>query len=175
MNNRRQIIWNYGLMMGLSLVLLYGVLYALGEYNLGDQSSSNWGQMLVNFGMAVVFPLLAMLKLKSIQNGYIKLGAAFSSGWQVILIASIIGSLWILVYAMILDPSYQDKIIEAAYDEWAKQGLGDDQMEQAESFTRMFTSPFMMAGMGIVSSALIGALISLVLGLIVQKQDPSEI
>jgi len=58
-------------MMGLSLVLLYGVLYALGEYNLGDQSSSNWGQMLVNFGMAVVFPLLAMLKLKSIQNGYI--------------------------------------------------------------------------------------------------------
>jgi len=175
MDSRKQIVYQYGLGMGLGMVVVYGVLYALGYYNLGDQSSSNWPLMTFNITLSIVVPLLAMLKVRSLDGGFIKLGRAFSTGWSVILVATIVGALWIFLYCYVLEPGYQEEIIRGAYDQWQAQGMSDEQMEQAETFTRWMTSAVGMSVITIISSAIMGALISLVLGLIVQKRNPNEI
>lgn len=175
MTNRKQVVTNFGLMMGLTGLLFSVALYATGNYNLGGGSMENVYVSIINLIVVITFPVLAINKVKSLENGFISFGRAFGTSFQVILISAIITAVWILVYTMVLETNYQDAMIEANYEQWNAQGLSESDMDNAVEMTKRFSTPVFMAVFTILTSAFFGALVSLIVAAILQKKDPNAI
>lgn len=175
MTNRKQVVTNFGLMMGLTGLLFSVALYATGNYNLGGGSMENVYVSIINLIIVILFPVLAINKVKSIENGFINFGRAFGTSFQVILISAIITALWILIYTLVLETNYQDGIIEANYEQWNAQGLSESDMDNAVEMTKRFSTPVFMAVFTILTSAFFGAIVSLIVAAILQKKDPNAI
>lgn len=175
MQNNRQAIINFGLIQGLVSVTLAVVLYATGNYNMSGQGDANILYSVLNLAVSVVFPLLAILKVREIGGGFISFGKAFSTGFQVILIAAILGAVWLLVYTTTLEPNYQEVILQNNYEQMSEQGMSSEQIDQAIEMTKRFTTPTFMAVFAVLTSAFFGAIIALILGGILQRKDPNSI
>ena len=174
MQNNRQAIINFGLIQGLVSITLAVVLYATGNYNMGG-GDANVLYSILNLAISVTFPLLAILKVKELEGGFISFGKAFSTGFQVILIAAILGAVWLLVYTTTLEPNYQEAILQNNYEQMSEQGMTSEQMDQAIEMTKKFATPVFMAVFAVLTSAFFGAIIALILGGILQKKDPNSI
>lgn len=174
MQNRRQIVLNYGLIQGLVGVGLAIILYFTGNYNVGAQDT-NWLYGTLNLVIVVVFPLLAILKAREIGQGFIKFGAAFSMGFQVILISAILNALWLMVYTSFLDPNYQEIILQQNYEQMSEQGMSTEQMDTAMEMTKRFTTPLFMSLFSILTQAFFGAIVNLILAGVLQRKDPNQI
>jgi hypothetical protein len=177
MTKARKNSLNYGLIMGLVTVTLNVVLYVTGNYNLGSGEEANLWLSIFNIAVTVTFPLLAILKQKTDQGGFISFWEAFRSGFTVILVAAILVGAWLLVYTMALNPDYKEQLIEQTIAQMQASGqdLTEEQMDQGIAMTERFSTPWMMAGFTIVSSAFFGAIISAILGGILQKRSPESI
>lgn len=174
MQNNRQAIINFGLIQGLVGITLAVVLYATGNYNMGGEDA-NLLYSILNLAVTVTFPLLAILKVKELEGGFISFGKAFSTGFQVILIAGILGAVWLLVYTTNLEPNYQEAILQRNYEQMSEQGMTSEQIDQGIEMTKKFTTPVFMAVVAVLTSAFFGAIIALILGGILQKKDPNSI
>jgi len=161
--------------MGLIGVAMSGILYATGNYNLSSGGSTNVVQGIFNLAITVVLPILAINKVKSIENGFINFGRAFGTAFQVILISSIFIAIWIYVYGTFLEPNYQEAILQSNYEQWSEANMSEEDMDTAVEWTKKMTTPLFMGLFTILTSGFFGAIVSLILAAILQKKDPSTI
>jgi len=110
-------------------------------------------------------------------GGYISFGNAFLSGFIIVLVASIVSSIYSYIFLTFIDPSYLERIIQQSLEQteakMIEKGISEEQMEPALAMTRKFMSPIMMSVMGILSSAFFGAILSLITAAFVKKEDKS--
>lgn len=175
MTNKKQVVTNFGLMMGLTSLLFAVALYATGNYNLGGGSMENLYVSIINLVIVILFPVLAINKVKTLENGFIPFGRAFGTSFQVILISAIITAAWILIYTLVLETNYQEGMIEQNYEQWNASGMSESDMDQAVEMTKKFSTPLFMGVFTILTSAFFGAIVSLILAAILQKKDPNAI
>ena len=175
MKNQRQVVINFGLMQGLLSVALAVVLYATGNYNISGQSDANILYSILNLIVSVIFPLLAIMKVREIGEGFISFGKAFGVSFQVILISAILGAIWLLIYTTTLEPNFQEAILQQNYEQFADQGMSTDQIDNALEMTKRFTTPTFMSLFAVLTSAFFGAIISLILAGVLQRKDPNQI
>lgn len=176
MKEQRQILINYGLIMGLVMVAMNAVLYATGNYNLAQSDANVW-LSIFNITVSVLFPVMGILKIKTLNGGFISFGQAFKSAFTVILFSAIIGAAWLLVYTIALEPNYQEAMIQNTYEQLEKSGqeMSEADMDNAIAMTKKFSTPWFMAGFAILTSAFFGALISLLVAAVLQKKSPEQL
>lgn len=169
-NNR--IAYNYGLYYALTAIALVVIQYSLGDFkeSMGNRSFTLWTAL--GLVMMVGFPLAAMLKRRQEQGQQLSFGQGFKTGFVVVVIGSLATALWMLLYTLVLEPGYQEAIIDNTYQQMQKQGLGEEQIEASIQMTKRFTSPVFMAVFTILSAAFMGAIISLILAAFTRKQPP---
>ena len=69
---------------------------------------------LINIAISVVFIVMAVEQYKKANEGFLSIGEAIKVGVLVAVIAGVIGAIYQVIYATIIDPDYYDKVVEVA-------------------------------------------------------------
>lgn len=167
--NLRNTAFSYGAIYGLISVTFVVIQYVSGDFEVGQQRSFGfWG--ILSLLAAVIMPLLAMLQVRKDQGGQLSYGQGFKTGFTVFIIGSLFSAVWMLVYTYVLEPGYQETMLNESYAQMREQGMDEDTIEQSLDLTRKFTSPLIMSLWTILGSALLGAVVSLILALFTRRE-----
>lgn len=98
-------------------------------------------------------------------------GQLFSFGFKATAVATIIVLAFQVIFFLVF-PEYRDKMEEISREQMYKQGMNDQQVDQAIQFTKRFFWPFLIAGT-LVSNLFIGAIGSLI-GAGITKKNPQS-
>ncbi|TRX65985.1 DUF4199 domain-containing protein [Carboxylicivirga sp. M1479] len=164
---------NYGLFLGLALVVYSLIIYLAGLT--GNQAAS-WLSYIIFIGIMSY----AMINYRDKVNGGV---LRYSQGLGLGILTAVVGGVISTVFTFILmkyiDPALIDQIVNKALEDAMAKGTPEEQMEMVEKMVRMFTSPTALLLMGVFGSALMGTIISLILAAIFKKEpamfDRSEI
>lgn len=96
-------------------------------------------------------------------------GQLFSFGFKATAVTTIIVLAFQVLFFLVF-PEYRDKMEEISREAMYKQGLSDQQVDQAIEFTKRFFWPFLIAGT-LVSNLIVGAIGSLI-GAGITKKNP---
>jgi hypothetical protein len=162
----------FGLYMGLASIGLSVVLYVLGMYDLSGQGDNKWIINLLNFALTIVFIILAYRAFKAGGDGFMTFGEGFRLSFTTIIISVLVGLVWLAVYMLVLEPNYQEYIIDAQVAQLEKSGLEDDAIDMAIGWTEKMTSPLFMSLWTIVTSAVFAVIVSLLMSAFFQKKRP---
>ena len=158
---------NYGLLLGLALILFSLILYIFDVYD-----PPTWVTVL---NYAVVFAGIVYGTIKHRDDdlgGEISYGKALGTGVLITLFASIISSFFILILSTVIDPSYMENIYRVMEEAMYEQGLTMDQIDDAMVMMQKFQNPVVMFIMGVVGFTFFGTLFSLITSIFIKKEKP---
>lgn len=145
-----QVAKKWGLIYGL-IVLIINLAPIILEVQI------SWIQ-LVNIALAFGMYIMANKEFKSLNGGYMTFGEGFKINMIMALIAGSIRSVISYVYVKFIDPGVSERIQEALVDAWREQGMGEQEIAQAQRFTGGLSNPEVGLVLGIIV-VLVGALI----------------
>ncbi len=168
----RPTILKYGLTGGLIFSLIYLIFTISGLANTGSPMSGILNSV-VSIGIMIVLIVMAIKQHRDqLQNGFITLGQCVLIGAGLMALAGIISGLVSLVYTNFVDPEYMERLMATMEEAWEAQGLTEDQIEQARGWTAMMKSPYLLFATAIGCYAIGGAILSLIIGLIMKRDQP---
>ena len=157
----------YGLYVGILLTLYSVVMYVLGQ-------SQNKSLVFVPFILYAVCIVLAQFYYRNNElNGTITYGQAVGIGVAVMFFSGIIAALYSLIIFKI-DPSLLDQIKIAQEEAYLQNGMSEEMIEKTMEMSAKMMTPGWMAIMGLLSSVLIGTIISLVSAIFIKKQSNED-
>ena len=175
MEPKARTLFNNSLIYGL-LTAAISIVFSVITYLLDLQMNNP--VMYFSFVILLAGIIYGTMQYKNVSlGGYISFGKAFLSGFLIVLIASVISSIYSYIFLTFIDHAYLERIIQQSMDkaeaDMVKKGLSGDQIEPALAIARKFMSPIAMSAMAILSSAFFGAILSLITAAFVKKEDKS--
>lgn len=162
----KQIMLNYGIMLGAVSILLNVIIYAMGM-----TYAPHWSIGLLGIAIMIGFIVMGIKKFKEFNGGFLSLGEALKTGVGIALIGGVVGVLYTLIFTNFIEPDYFAKILEVQEQQLIDYGLTDEQIETQLSMTEKMSGPTMAAGMNLIGSAFLGFIISLIGGLVMKHSD----
>lgn len=158
---------NYGLILGLISVVFGLMLYTMDAHYTQDTTTT-----IISVLIMVGIIAWGIFNFRKANGGYLSLSQALKLGAGIALIAGIIGVLYAIVLANVIDPEFVTKVadIQKASDQAAGQ-LSTEQIQQRYDGTVKFFwmgYPFIL-----IINIIIGLLIGLITGLILKKEKPA--
>ena len=153
----------------------YGLIFAL--INIVDVLVVNMFNLEKTLGflawiIAIAMTVMAMLYYRSNNNGLMTYGQGLSTGMAATGVASVIGSIFFLIYIRFIDTGYIKKQIDMSRIEMEKNpNLSDEQVNAALEMSSKLMTPEIMFIFGLIGSLLIGLIISLIVAAILKKED----
>jgi len=165
-------ILRYGLTGGLITSLIF-LIATIGGLANPSNTSSNVLIGLLSFAVLVTMVVIATRKQRDeFQGGFISLGQCILIGVGVVLLSALISSVISLIYTRIVDPGYMDRMMSGMEEAWEAQGLNEEQIEQAKTWTNFMKNPFLSIASNLLCFGLGGLILSLITGLIMKKDRP---
>jgi len=155
---------NYGLILGLAIMIYTLILHFLGA---GQNQVAGWVNMIF---MVVAIQVGTKSLRDNIQEGYISYGRAVGSGMLIILFASVIQAFFIYLFYTYVSPEGLQNIFTAMEESMMQQGSSDDEIEMTVKLFKSVTTPASMAIATIFSSAFWGLVISLITSAFLKKE-----
>ena len=175
----RKFAMNYGAVLGLCLMLLALLFWALGidEQQLSSNQPSVIPSILNNV-VIIGFLVYAISYYRdNLNNGVISYGESLKLGTSVAFFSSVIMALYTFIYITYLNPDMLANIMnmteQAMLD--ANPEISDQQLDLALSMTSKFMQPHWMMIMGMLGGTFMGFLYSLIISIFVKKEDPTLI
>lgn len=169
MENRssaRGIMTNYGLMLGVALVLLSVISYALGQtYN------PNIIFSVLQYIIPFVVIFLGIKAFRALNNESLTLGEAIKTGLGVSLIGGIILAIYMFVFLQFVEPDFFTKMAETVQAKIIESNpnLSDEQIEQTVAMSQKFSNVWVTVASTIMMSLFGGLIYSLICGLILKR------
>lgn len=163
----------FGLLFGVIMVLEFVLLYVADV----DPLEMPLVGTIMNVFNYLVFPVafiaIACVNYRKQNAGYISLGESLKIGVVICLIASLISSVFSVIWNMIF-PEYMQSVLRKTRDVIVDQNpnMPADQIETAVSMTEKFMSPSILIPVSLLMFCLIGLVYSLIIGAIVKKDQP---
>lgn len=158
----------FGVGLGVIMILIAVIMYVTGMPLRGIQ----WPQYLYY----LIFPagiIIGIKNFKSENNNFLTLKEALKLGLAIAIVSSLIFVIYTLVFNFIIDPEYNDKIIEVALDQVKESpNVTQAQIDQTEKFMSFMSNPFLGGAVWIALSLFFGLIYSLIGGLIMKKENP---
>lgn len=161
--------------------LKYGLMYSLAStiINLipllsGTSKVAGVLSWFFNIGVAFLFFILAGREFKKQNGGYITFGEGFKINMIAASITAVVRSLIIYIYIKFIDAGYSERAKSArrtVEETWEKQGLTEEQMEQAGQFSEIFTTPEITLISGLVLVVLGGLVWGGISAAITKKEE----
>ena len=153
----------YGLYFGVAITFYSVILYVLGL-------SLNENIKYLSFLLSAVGVVIVQINYRNRElDGVISYGQALGFGVAVILIGSIITSIYSFIIFSI-DPSLIEQIKIAQEEAMLKKGMSEDQIEAGVAMFSKMSSPGIMAIFSLFGSLFFGTIISLVTSIFVKRQ-----
>jgi hypothetical protein len=159
---------NYGLYLGIVLIVYSLVLYMLNE-------TLNKTLGYVSFVFVVTGIAYGLINFRDkVNGGILQYGTGVGLGVLISLFAGILSSAFSFILMQFIDPSLSDQVITMMQEEALKQGAPEGALEQAEGIYNFMAKPIVMAFLGIFSSVFWGTIISLILAAIFKKNPENS-
>ena len=164
---------NYGAVLGLCLILIALLFWALGI----DEQQSVIPSILNNV-VIIGFLVYAISYYRdNLNNGFISYGKSLKLGTSVAFFSSVIMALYTFIYITYLNPDMLANILnmtEQAMLE-ANPEISDQELDLALSITTKFMQPHWMMLMSVLGGTFMGFLYSLIISIFLKKENPNEI
>ena len=158
-----------GILLGLASVAFTVLLY-ITDFLYTDSTLLAVITWLIN----VVFIVMAVEQYKKANEGFLSIGEAIKVGVLVAVIAGVIGAIYQVIYATIIDPDYYDKVVEVAMKKMsAMANFNEEQLEEFQD--KMYANkPSIVSSFStsIIFSAIGGLIISAIVGAVKKKEQP---
>ncbi len=151
-----------GIYLGFALIMYTLVLFIL---DVDMESPLKYGSYVI---MAIGLYLSIVAFRDKQLDGFISYGKAFSAGFYTGLFASVIASIFTVIYVQYIDTELlvaEESMLEANPD------MSNEQIDQALSMTEMFTSPIMMGVMGFIANLILSAILSLIIAIFAKREN----
>jgi hypothetical protein len=154
----------YGSLLALTLFLILLALFLCGVHS--DAAKFRLGQSVEFVGdlAAGIGFIVCGIKASRTAGGDrgFSYGQAFGAGLSIQLVASLIGIATRYLYFGVIDPHFGDLMVQVQLDKLQARGVSGDQLDHAEHFLRIFSSPLAMTATGFISSMIFGAIVALI-------------
>jgi hypothetical protein len=181
MQNKQSIL-QYSMTNGAVLGLIL-VIFSVIEYVLDIMPVNTRNIILMpafSFLIMLVFMVISMKNYRNkVLGGYITFGDSFLLGLLIIAFSAIISSFYSLIFNLLIDPGYMDRVVEGitnwTYNLYLSMGLNESQIDEMmqkvnEQMTKM--TPLRTFFSGILNSAIFGSIISLIISAFIRKDPP---
>lgn len=158
--------FTYGAYLGFLSILSLIIMYILKI----DKSII---MSVVSIILTVTIYYLAINAFKKANNTYLSLGDAIKVGLAVAAVSGLIAAVYTFIHYSFIYPEYIEMIREKGYEEMMAQNpsMTGEAKDMAIKMMKMFTSVGFFSTIMIVSSLIFGLIISLILGLILKKDN----
>ncbi|MFD0962976.1 DUF4199 domain-containing protein [Pseudofulvibacter geojedonensis] len=166
-NHSKNIILNYGVILGLILIAINVTSYATGIMLKGEQ----WP----NYIYYIIFPVFIILgikKFKTLNSGELLLAQGLKTGMGIAAISALVYVIYHLLFTYVIDPTFIDKMVELTETKLIEAGMDDAQIEQTLTITRKMSNPLVGSGFWILLSAFFGFVYSLIASVIMKGEKP---
>lgn len=166
----------YGFVMSLAGALLTLVLFFLGFHaDAAKLQTANW----------IVFPVVLIISVASIVLGTkarraevpasepFGYGRALGAGVMIALFGAIFSVFFNYLYAHMINPGYNEVIVQAQIAKWEAAGMSGAQIERAEEMMRKMMTPVAQAIFGLVVAFVTGTIISLITAAFLKRPAPA--
>lgn len=158
---------NYGLMLGLIMIVINVLMYVTGMTLEGKQ----WPQFLYY----LIFPVTifyAVNQFKKKNGNVLSLGQAIKTGLIIAIISAIVYAVYSLIFHYVIDPDFVGKVMEVTREKMMENSdMSEEQVNQSMAFAEKFMNPFLGVTFWIALSAIFGLIYSLIAGLIMKNEQ----
>ena len=158
---------NYGLMLGLVMIVINVLMYVTGMTLEGKQ----WPQFLYY----LIFPVTifyAVNQFKKKNGNVLSLGQAIKTGLIIAIISALVFSLYSLIFHYVIDPDFVSKVMEVTREKMMENpNMTEEQVDQSMAFAEKFMNPFLGVTFWIGASLIFGLIYSLIAGLIMKNEQ----
>lgn len=159
---------NYGILLGIILILISVIMYVTGMAYEGVQ----WPMYLYY----IIFPVVVIFGIKNYKsqnNNFLTLSEALKTGVLIGVVSGVIYLIYNLIFNYIIEPDFSAQMMEIARNQMAEAGtLTDEQIEMSLGWVEWMTNPFLGGAIWIALSAFFGLLYSLIAGLVMKNVNP---
>ena len=164
----KQIMLNYGLMLGFASILISVAVYALGKTY--DQ---HWSVGVISSVVTIVVIILGIKKIKELNGGFLSLSEALKTGLGIALISGLIYVAYHLIFTNFIEPEFFTRMLEVQQQKLMETypNFSDEQLEASMEMGKKMSGPFISSAFIVVGSLIFGFVIALIGGLIMKKTD----
>jgi len=162
----KQVALTYGLILGFVSVIIQVIIYAMGK-----QYEKHTYVGIGSFLIMVVFISYGIFQFKKQNGGYLSFGEGLKTGIAIALIAGLISIIYSYVFMNFIEPDFMSNMMQIQQDKMMQMNpnMTDEQMNTAMTMAKKFSTPWVMMAFGLLYSAFIGFIISLVATLVMKK------
>ena len=165
--SQMSVAFRYAIICALITIIYFIILWLL---KLESNKAAGWVSYLIL--IAVMFIGIKDYRDKD-NGGFIQYGKALSTGVLIAIFTGIIYAVFIFIFVSFIDPQFIQNILDTARQSMVEKGTAsDEQIEMAMKYTKMFTTPPMIALFSILGYAFMGLIISLIESAILKKDNP---
>jgi len=157
---------NYGLILGLFMIVIGVIMYVTGLALEGKQ----WPQFLYY----IIFPVVIMYAISQFKKknaNVLSLGQAIKIGLVIAVVSALVYAVYGLIFNYIIDPDFMGQMMDVTRDKLLENpDLTEEMVDQQMEMMKMFFNPVLGTAMWIAISALFGLIYSLIGGLVMKKE-----
>lgn len=158
-----RIALKWGLIFGLAQIA-FSIIIFLTD-NFGNTALGSVTYILIAISL-----VMAMRDFRNLNGGYMAYGQGISVGTLTAAISGLLSSLFSVFYMTVIDTGIMERVMDKTREQMEAQGnLSDEQIDQAIEITQKFQSPGILFAVGVIGSAIIGLIFSLVIAAIMKK------
>ena len=159
---------NYGIILGVIMVLIAVVSYVTGMALKGEQ----WPQIIYY----ILFPIIifyAISQFKKQNANQLKLGEAIKVGLVIGAISAVVYIIYGLIFMYIIDPDFMNQMMDVAKDKMLERNpnMTQEMIDQSMKFIKMLTNPVVGNAIWLALSLFFGLVYSLIGGLVMKKEQ----
>lgn len=160
----KNVMLNYGLILGVVSILISVISYALGMHLERD-----WKFGVLGFVAMIVILSMAIKKFKTDNNNLLSFGQAVKVGMGVAIVSSVIVIIYNQIFINFIEPEMMNQLLEVEKAKWVEANMTSEQMEAAEDMFNLFSGAAISSAIAIVASAFFGFIISAIAGAIMKR------
>ena len=162
-----QFATNYGLILGLILILINITMYFTGMQLEGEQ----WPMYLYY----IIFPVTIMYAIgqwhKKSKLNLLSLSEALKIGLMTAIISALIFAVYNIIFNYFIDPEFIGKLMEVSRDKMLENpNMTEEAANTAIEVMEKFSNPFLGSTIWVALSAVFGLIYALIGGLVMKKE-----
>jgi cytochrome c biogenesis protein CcdA len=157
---------NNGIILGIASVLFMLVMYATGNH-----LTPHWSASIINAILFIGIIIYGIKQFKAANDNFLSWGQGVKIGVGVAIVGGLIVVVYNYLFMNFLEPDFMNQMMEIQNQAFLDQGLTEEQIEAANAMTSTFSSPGIMAAVGIISYAIGGFIVAAIAAAIMKKSE----
>ena len=161
-------VWKANLNNGIILGLA-GIVFTLVMWFLDQTLNKTLGYVWLLVLIVALYFMIKGYRDNSLK-GFITYGQSLGAGVVITLYYAIISAVFGFILYKFIDPGLIDKMLAAAEETMVAKGIPEAAMEQGLNFQKKLMTPGVMAISSIISTMVMGTLISLIISIFLRRE-----